>query len=140
LEDTGLIGFTERRRFPRFKKAYYLTEKGDRIMPYLIHLEKELSSCSGKGIGCISVMPKGCIPILIHMLNNPTSGVSRIIKELGISPSQVYLCLKYMVEKGVLSTEKRDASKRIVTTYRLSNEGYHAAIAADSLDRALKEL
>ncbi len=140
MAESGLVDFTKRSAFPEFKKVFRLTPKGLRIVPFLAHLEKELRSCSGGEIGCISELPKGCMPILVHKFNNPNHGISRIIKELRMSPSQINLCLKYLVDRGVLSKEERKAGNRIVSSYSVSDKGCDVAIAAHALDRALKGL
>lgn len=138
MKDMGLVDFTEVSAFPRFENVYHLTSKGEGIMPFLGHLERELRSCLGTEGGCISDMPKWCMPILIQMLRNRDHGVSRIIKQLELSPSQVYRCMRFMEESDILQREEREAGRRIISVFALSEKGIHVAIAADALDKALR--
>jgi DNA-binding MarR family transcriptional regulator len=140
MKDLGLVNFTEVSAFPCFEKRFHLTDKGERVMPFLGHLERELGLCLGAEGGCINDMPKWCMPILVQMLRNRDHGVSRIIKQLELSPSQAYRCLRFMEESDILQREGREVGKRVDSVHVFSEKGIHVAIAADALDKALREI
>jgi DNA-binding MarR family transcriptional regulator len=137
MSEIGLVGFKEHSTFPRFGRTYHLTEKGVRIIPFLTHLEDQLRLCSEGEIECISRLPKGCLEILVHKLHNPNHGVTRVRRELEMSPSQIYVCLDFMIEKEIILREKRRASNRVASSYRLSKRGTDVAIAAHALNGIL---
>lgn len=138
LEELDLVGIEKRESFPRFEKAYYLTDRGGYVADFVRHLKKELSSTFGMELEEFSRLPKGCMPILVSMHRRGYEGISRMLKRLNLSPHQAYRCLDSMKSNGILIREKCQRGKRMVSFYSLSERGLSLAVAVDALDRALE--
>ena len=138
LRDVQLIEVEPRGSFPTFEKTCHLTDRGDYVAHFVIHLEEELISSSGMDLDEFSRLPKGCMVILILILQRGYQGISRVIEELGISPHQIYRCLSSMESKGILYRQEHQKGRRTVSSFHLSERGISVAVAVDALDKALR--
>jgi DNA-binding PadR family transcriptional regulator len=138
LEELDLVGIEKRGSFPRFEKAYYLTDRGEYVVDFVRHLEKELSSTFRMELEEFSELPKGCMPILVSMNRRGYEGISRLLEKLNMSPHQAYRCLDSMESHGILLRGECRRGKKRISSYCLSERGLYVAVAVDALDRALE--
>lgn len=137
LEDVGLIEIEGGGSFPRFENKYALNRKGGYVANIASHLKSVLESNTGKSMAQLSAFPKGCLPVVVLVLREGWSGISRMIRELNISPNQAYRCLDVLAQEGILVRRVECGRKRRISSYSLSEKGIHIAVVADALDKAL---
>lgn len=139
LKELELIEVEAHGSFPRFEKEYVLTQKGDYVTKFVIHLKEELRSSLGMDMNDFSKLPKGSTDILIYILDKGYDSISRMLEKLSMSPHQAYRCLASMGSKGILLREEYYRGKRKVSSFSLSEKGILVAVAVDALDKALKK-
>jgi predicted transcriptional regulator len=140
LKELQLVNHETRSSFPKFEKRYFLTGAGEHIAVFVRHMEKELELCSECGIEDLLVFPKGCLSIAVHILRNDWIGVTKMIDDLSLSPTQVYRCLNILVDKKVLSKHEEHRGNQRFSRFCLTEKGNHLAIATEALDRALRRV
>ncbi len=138
LVELGLVRIEAYRFFPRFGRNYSLTESGEYVACFVKHLERQVKSTLGIRFADFCELPKGCMAILVSMNRRGYEGISRILEKLDMSPHQAYRCLDSMEECKILLKEELSRGKKQVTSYSLSEDGLHVAVAVDALDRALE--
>lgn len=125
--------------FPRFEKRYHLTGKGKYTAKYVRLLEREAELCLRSEDDDFCRFPKGCLPLLAHLCRREVNRISNIHAETNIWPTQLYKCLSFLEARGIVLKSEEMRGKRTVSSFAISDVGIPLAVAADALDRALRE-
>jgi DNA-binding PadR family transcriptional regulator len=126
--------------FPRFRKTYSLTEKGEYVARFVRLLEREADQCLKDSEVDFCRIPKGCLVILANLCRKRVVSISKALRDLSISPNQLYRCLTFMEERGIVSRTEHKMGSRIISTFTLSEKGFSLAAIADALDSALQRV
>lgn len=136
----GLVESHSEGSFPRFMKTYSLTGAGEHIAGFVRLLEKQAGECLKDTDEDFCRIPKGCLAILACMSRKRLASISTLLGDLEISPSQLYRCLAFMNEKGIVIRGERRRGSGISTGCVLSEAGASLATVSDALDMALKNV
>jgi len=136
----GLVESHSEGSFPRFMKTYSLTGAGEYIARFVRLLEKQAGKCLKDTDEDFCRIPKGCLVILAYMSRKRFASISTVLVDLEISPSQLYRCLAFMNEKGIVTRGERRRESEISTAYILTEAGASLATISNGLDMALKSV